>query len=117
MTNKIPMNAVLVDPDGKSLIQKVDKDTGQVVLLTLRGLCIEVLMGGAWDTADASEKSDRFALMLKIKNVEEAELDSKEINQLQTLIGLHASTLTMGQAKELLEGRPNPLVIVPKKKS
>lgn len=99
---KIAMNAVFVDPQGEAVVN----DQGPV---TLGFLCAEVLLGGEWQNAPADEKGKRFDLWMKIRGKEEVDLDSKEIDHLQTLVGEAAAPLIMGQARELLEGRENPL--------
>lgn len=101
---KIAMNAVLVN-------EKLEPILADNNLYTLGVHCIGILLGLGLENADPDEKGKRFDLFMKIRNQDEVELSTTEIALLQRLVGQHSTPLVLGQARELLEGRENPLVI------
>jgi hypothetical protein len=111
---KIAMNAVLVNEHCAPIKSETRDESGTVTkvdVYTLGALCSTVLLNGGWENVDATEKQSRFALWMKIRGADEVDLSTTEIAHLQDLVGASASPLVLGQASELLEGRPNPLAV------
>jgi hypothetical protein len=96
---KVQLNQELLDVEGKSI------SSGKAPKLFLKDVCINAVLTPFQEDKE-EDKWKKYELYKKLRDVKgEVELKVEEVSMIKKAIGKVNTTLVMGQAWEMLEGK------------